>query len=112
MHTQHSAFVFNNALKAKGGMGHVSQQKKPFHNSHVLKKQFHISLKIILVYPQGSECCLGIAFVLIRPGVKVHIWHEISYFLKWKNYLSSSVTYFLVSCFYNLFPRYFNLFDM
>ena len=26
----------------KGGMDHVSQQKKkPFHDSHVLKKQFH-----------------------------------------------------------------------
>jgi hypothetical protein len=39
------------------------------------------------------------------------IWHEISYFLKWKNSLSCSVTYFSVSCFYVLFPRYFNLFD-
>jgi hypothetical protein len=38
------------------------------------------------------------------------IWHEISYFLKWKNSLSCSVTYFSVSCFYRLFPRYFNLF--
>ena len=29
-----------------GGMGHVSQrEKKLFHNSRVLKKQFHISLK-------------------------------------------------------------------
>jgi hypothetical protein len=34
------------------------------------------------------------------------IWHEISYFLKWKNSLSCSVTYFSVSCFYGLFPRY------
>jgi hypothetical protein len=40
------------------------------------------------------------------------IWHEISYFLKWKNSLSCSVTYFWVFCFYGLFPRYFNLFDM
>jgi hypothetical protein len=40
------------------------------------------------------------------------IWHEISYFLKWKNSLSCSVTYFSVSYFYGLFPRYFNLFDM
>jgi hypothetical protein len=40
------------------------------------------------------------------------IWHEISYFLKWKNSLSCSVTCFPVSCFYGLFPRYFNLFDM
>jgi hypothetical protein len=39
------------------------------------------------------------------------IWHEISYFLKWKNSLSCSVTYFSVSCFYGLFPRYFNLFE-
>jgi hypothetical protein len=39
------------------------------------------------------------------------IWHEISYFLKWNNSLSCSVTYFSVSCFYGLFPRYliFNL---
>jgi hypothetical protein len=40
------------------------------------------------------------------------IWHEIYYFLKWKNSLSCSVTYFPVSCFCGLFPRYFNLFDM
>jgi hypothetical protein len=40
------------------------------------------------------------------------IWHEISYFLKWKNSFSCSVTYFSVSCFCGLFPRYFNLFDM
>jgi hypothetical protein len=40
------------------------------------------------------------------------IWHEISYFLKWKNSLSCSATYFSVSCFNGLFPRYFNLFDM
>jgi hypothetical protein len=40
------------------------------------------------------------------------IWHEISYFLKWKNSLSCSITYFSVSRFYDLFPRYFNLFDM
>jgi hypothetical protein len=40
------------------------------------------------------------------------IWHEISYFLKWKNLLSCSITYFSVSCFYGLFLRYFNLFDM
>ena len=38
--------------------------------------------------------------------------HEIFYFLKRKNSLSCSVTYFSVSCFYGLFPRYFNLFDM
>jgi hypothetical protein len=38
------------------------------------------------------------------------IWHEISYFLKWNNSLSCSVTCFSVSCFYGLFPRYFNLY--
>jgi hypothetical protein len=37
------------------------------------------------------------------------IWHEFFYFLKWKNSLSCSVTYFSVSCFYGLFSRYFNL---
>jgi hypothetical protein len=51
-------------------------------------------------------------FYCITSNNKTCIWHEISYFLKWKNSLSCSVTYFSVSCFYGLFPRYFNLFGM
>jgi tRNA(His) 5'-end guanylyltransferase len=47
-----------------------------------------------------------------NPVLLKCIWHEFFYFLKWKNSLSCSVTYFSVSCFYGLFPRYFNLFGM
>jgi hypothetical protein len=68
-------------------------------------------IKIILNWNTNMAAVTSCANALYTMNLKC-IWHEISYFLKWKNPLSCSVTYFSVSCVYGLFTRYFNLFDM
>jgi hypothetical protein len=75
------------------------------------KKGNTYSCELSYVVHCRSQTILFVIFCLPTWCLKC-IWHEISYFLRWKNSLSCSVTYFSVSCFYGLFPRYFNLFDM
>jgi hypothetical protein len=60
------------------------------------------------IYGDRHQICQRVEVYLLLKC----IWHEFFYFLKWKNSLSCSVTYFSVSCFYGLFQRYFNLFGM
>jgi hypothetical protein len=70
-----------------------------------------ISLKSPWIW-LSLTCTNPTSNILFSDDILKCIWHEISYFLEWKNSLSCSVTYFSVSCFYGLFTRYLNLFDM
>jgi hypothetical protein len=75
-----------------------------FNTAHLLQRLKKMFTKY---FPQN--CLFGRVLYSKVSVVLKCIWHEISHFLKWKNSLSCSVTYFSVSCFYALFPRYFNL---
>jgi hypothetical protein len=83
------------AMEGKGGGGgwaRFTTKKKPFHNSHVLERQFHISLKV-----DANKNNIIIVIGLLKKYVSCMVQHlcfEFSYFSAWQfNYILTDKSY-------------------